>query len=121
MQAVPSLPLDFASVVITVGRLVRRRSFLLLVGRWARLSYRVLFWGYRLHYLWRYSIRSHDPRIFQLLGKVLAGLIVPSDWQDLIDITLEIRSVLADNLPDFAATRIISFLGRGGGARGRLS
>ena len=114
MQTAPPPQLDFASTVQAVRRLVRSRDLLISVGRWARLSYRTLFWDCREGYLWRYSIESHDPRVFRLLGRVLAGLIVPSDYQALIDTNLEIQTVLWSNLPDFAAMRVFAFLNRGG-------
>ena len=112
--------MDYTSVLVLVCRLVRRRSRLLAVGRWARLSYRVLFSGYGTHYFWRYSLASHNPGVFRLLGRVLAGLIVPlfarERQQAQTDINTEIRLILSANLPDFAAARISSFLGRGGGS-----
>ena len=108
----PPPPPTFASAVASARCLVQQRTLLLVVGRWSRLSYRTLYWGYQQNYLQRYSARTVDPRIIQLLGQVLAGILVPADWEDYIELNQSIRLALED-LPDFAATRILAFVGRG--------
>ena len=108
----PTLP-NWAAVVPVVGHLVRERSLLIVVGRWARITYRCLLSGYQYQYYTRYNIVSHNPRVFQLLGRVLAGLLVPSDWQALVTLNQEVQAALFEFLPDYAATRIVAFLGRG--------
>ena len=114
MQAdLPPTPPNWVAVVPIVGNLLRERNLLIAAGRWARLTYRRLLSGYQDQYYCRYNIASHNPRVFRLLGRVLAGLLVPSDWQALVVLNQEIQSTLFELLPDYAASRVVAYLGRG--------